>query len=425
MFPDSEVLREAIKCSGCGFCLSVCPVYQAVGIETLSSRGRMDTIRGMLLGQLKPTARMEQILSSCLMCQACEASCPPGAVAHKVILEARHRTLKARGLPMVKRLAFRRLLKNRDALSRALQILRRIQRPVGGGTQGYTLRHLPALFSALAGGRALPAVAPKPLRERFPERIEADPHVPFRGRVGFFCGCYMDLVDTSIGDATIRVLTREGFEVFFPREQACCGAPALYSGDVEDTVELALRNARAFASHSLDSVLVACATCLSGLREGYGILAPHFRAEDLEAVTTLRRGVLDLSSFLGQVSLSRPLSLQQPLTVTYHDPCHHVRGQKISSEPRELLKSIGNLTLVEMDEPARCCGGGGSFSISHPEMSIEIGRWKVKDISNTGAQAVVTSCPGCVVQIQEVAQREGALFQVLHLAQVLEMARPN
>lgn len=425
MFPDTEVWREVIKCSGCGFCLSVCPVYQAIGIETLSSRGRMDTIRGMLLGQLKPTARMEQILSSCLMCQACEASCPPGAVAHKVILEARHRTLKVRGLPWAKRLAFRRLLKNRDALSRALQILRRIQKPVARDPQRSTLRHLPALFSALAGGRALPAVAARPLRERFPERIQADPDVPLRGRVGFFCGCYMDLVETPIGDATIRVLTREGFEVFFPRQQACCGAPALYSGDMEDTIELALRNAQAFASQSLDSVLVACATCLSGLTKGYDILAPHFRPQDLEAVTTLRRGVLDLSSFLTRVGLARPLSLQEPLTVTYHDPCHHVRGQKIFSEPRELLQSIGNLTLLEMNEPARCCGGGGSFSISHPEISIEIGRWKVKDILSTGAQAVVTSCPGCIVQIQEVAQREGARFQVLHLAQVLEMAKPN
>jgi glycolate oxidase iron-sulfur subunit len=108
--------------------------------------------------------------------------------------------------------------------------------------------------------------------------------------------------------------------------------------------------------------------------------------------------------------------------VTYHDPCHHVRGQRISREPRELLLSIGNLTLKEMAEPARCCGGGGSFSLANPKLSIEIGRWKIHDILATGAQAVVTSCPGCVLQIQEVASREKAKFRVLHLVELLDKA---
>lgn len=424
MFPDAEVWKEAIKCSGCGFCLSACPVYQVLGVETLSSRGRMDTIRGMLLGELKLTPRMEQILSTCLMCQACEAACPPGAVAHKVLLEARHRAVRQKGLPWIKRLAFRRLLKDRGALARALGLVRGIQKPVAHG-QGSTLRHLPTLFSGLAGGRALPALAQRPFRERFPEQIQADTDVPPRGRVGLFSGCYLEFVNTSIGDAVIRVLTREGFEVVFPRGQVCCGAPALYSGDLEDTVELALRNARAFAAEYLDAILVVCATCGSGLKEGYGILAPHLHGRDLDAVERLREKVQDLSVFLSQRKLARPLFLPEPLTLTYHDPCHHIRGQKVSSEPRQLLRSIGNLTLVEMAEPARCCGGGGSFSMTHPHISIEIGRWKIRDIMSTQAQVVVTSCPGCVLQIQEVAQREGANLRVLHIAEVLDMASPS
>jgi glycolate oxidase iron-sulfur subunit len=421
MLPQDQVMKEALKCSGCGFCLSACPVYRVLGVETFSSRGRMDTIRGMLLGELKLTPRMEEILSTCLMCQACEAACPPGASAHKVLLEARHRAVKEKGMPWAKSLAFRRLLKDRKALARALKLVRKIQGPPPGA-KPHDLRHLPTLFSGLAGGRALPPIAQKPLRERFPERVEPVPGVGLRGRVGFFPGCYMEFVDTSIGDAAIRVLSREGFEVFFPREQVCCGAPALFSGDLEDTLEIAVRNARAFANKDLDAVLVICATCGSGLKEGYEVVAQHLDGDLKDLVKRFSSKVQDLSVFLASRGLRQKLVLPEPFLVTYHDPCHHVRGQRISREPRELLLSIGNLTLKEMAEPARCCGGGGSFSLANPKLSIEIGRWKIHDILATGAQAVVTSCPGCVLQIQEVASREKAKFRVLHLVELLDKA---
>ncbi len=424
MLPHDQVIKEAAKCSGCGFCLSVCPIYQALGVETLASRGRMDTVRGMLLGELKLSPRMEEILSTCLLCQACEASCPPGAAAHKVILEARHRAVKEKGLPWVKRLAFRRLLKDRKALARALSLVRGIQ-----GSPYHKklpeLRHLPTLFSALAGGRALPPMARKPLRERFPELVTPAPGVNLRGRVGFFSGCYSEFVETAMGDAAIRLLAREGFQVFFPREQVCCGAPALYSGDLEDTLEIALLNAGAFSKLELDSVLVICATCGSGLMEGYSIVAQHLKGKDKALVEGLSQKVQDISAFLSARGLKERLCLPEPMKVTYHDPCHHVRGQNIRGEPRELLLSVGNLSLTEMAEPARCCGGGGSFSLNKPELSVEIGKWKVQDILSTGAQAVVTSCPGCILQIREVAQREGAAFRVLHLAELLELATPQ
>ncbi len=421
MLPHDQIMEEAFKCSGCGFCLSACPVYRILGIETLASRGRMDTVRGMLLGELKLSPRMEQILSTCLMCQACESSCPPGAAVHKVILEGRHRAVQEKGLPWPKRLAFRRLLKNRGALARALSLVRKIQRPSSEeGNPG--LRHLPTLFSGLSGKRALPPIAKKPLRERFAEVVSPPPGVAVRGRVGFFCGCYMDFVETTVGDAALRVLSREGFEVFFPREQVCCGAPAFYSGDLEGTLEIALLNGKAFSRMDLDAVLVTCATCGSGLAEGYQIAAQHLQGKDRAVVQALSLKTQDLSKFLIAQGLRQRLSLPEPLIVTYHDPCHHVRGQKISRQPRDLLLSVENITLKEMAEPARCCGGGGSFSLSNPEISVEIGRWKVQDILSTEAQAVVTSCPGCILQIQEVAQREGAAFQVLHLVELLDLA---
>jgi glycolate oxidase iron-sulfur subunit len=424
MFPDDDVLREANKCSGCGFCLSACPVYQALGVETLASRGRVDAVRGLLKGDLKLTPRIQEILSSCLMCKACETACPPGVVSHKLILEGRRRAIERKGLPLTKRLAFRRLLKDRKALRRALRAASMVQNmgpPVGKGQ----LRHLPTLFSGLAGGRGLPPLARNPLRDRIAELTPPAASVEPQGRVTLFSGCYLDFVDTPLGHSAVRILTGWGYEVAFPKAQVCCGAPVLYSGDVADAADLASRNGRALEGDPAVPVVTLCATCGSTLKEGYQSLAAHLQGEDRLRVESLTQRVTDLSQFLLSSASTKELSLPEPMTVTYHDPCHHVRAMGVGREPRELLRSIGGVRFVEMAEPTRCCGGGGSFSLTHPDISVEVGRWKVRDILQTGAQAVVTSCPGCILQIQEVAQREGANFRVLHLVELLERSRPQ
>jgi glycolate oxidase iron-sulfur subunit len=384
----------------------------------------MDTIRGLMLGHLGLTPRMEEILSTCLMCKACETACPPGVVSHKLILEGRHRAVTQKGLPLAKKLAFRRILKSRKALGRVLSAVARLQR-LGPEPQGGPLRHLPTVLSGLAGGRALPPLGSRPLRDRIHDTTPPLPGVEPKGQVALFSGCYLDFVDTPIGDAAIRVLASQGYEVLFPKGQVCCGAPVLYSGDLEDATELALLNARAFAMSPAPAVLTLCATCSSVLREGYATVAEHLQGEDREAVLALSARVQDVSRFLTDLGPLRGLSLPEPLTVTYHDPCHHVRGEGIKAEPRLALRSISGVRVVEMAEPARCCGGGGSFSLNHPDISVEVGRWKVKDILSTGAQAVVTSCPGCILQIQEVAQRERASFEVLHLVELLDRAMPK
>jgi glycolate oxidase iron-sulfur subunit len=419
MFTREEALAEAIKCSGCGFCLSVCPVYEAVGIETLSSRGRVDTLRGVLLGQLELSERMMQILDTCLLCRACEEVCPPGVKLHRVLMEGRAKAVRQRGLPWAKRLAFRRLLKDRRYLSRALGYLRPLLKE-DRGIPGSKIRHLPSLFSGLAGGRGLPPIASRPLRARVGP-VTAPVGNP-RGRVGFFSGCYMEFVETGMGDATVGVLSQEGFEVFYPREQTCCGAPALYSGDVEDALEIALKNARAFLSQKLDSVIVGCATCFDCLKKGYSSLSSSLQGEEKEMLEEFSSMVEESSSFLVKKGLSRRRRLSSPNLVTYHDPCHLSRGGAIVREPRELLASIEGLELKEMSQPRRCCGGGGSFGLAHPEISIEIGRWKVQDIQATGAKIAVTSCPGCILQIQEVARREGAEIKAVHLMELLRGA---
>lgn len=422
MYPTDQLMREAAKCYCCGFCLAACPVYQAMGVETLSSRGRIDIIRGVLLGELEMTPRANEILSTCLLCMACEAVCPPGVAANKLILEGRHRAVEDNGLSLLRRWAHVRLLKDRRALGRALSFFSILQKMGPRVQQGGYLRHLPALFSGISGGRGLPPLAPRPLRARVPGRILPRPGSGQEGKVALFIGCYLDFVDSPIGDAAIQVLASQGLEVIFPTEQVCCGAPVIYSGDLKSAMEIAPVNARAFADPSIDTVVTLCASCGSALRNQYPVLAEHLEADERELVLGLSEKVQDISELLTLHAPLRGLTREFPLTVTYHDPCHHVRGQGISSEPRRILREIPGVQLVEMAEPARCCGGGGSFSLTHPEISLEVGRWKVQDILSTGAEAVATSCPGCILQIQEVASREKAPFQVLHLVEVIQRA---
>lgn len=424
MFSQEEVLKEALKCSGCGFCLSVCPVYLASGIETISSRGRMDVLRGLLLGELEASPRINEVLSTCLMCRSCEGSCPPGVKSQKIVLELRRRRVVQKGLPVAKLLAFRRLIRDKKALRKALAMLAHFQRPLADSGH-YHLRYLPSLFSGLTGGRALPPIARRSLSQRLPEIMRPGGGVRPRGKVGFFSGCFFEFVDTPTGEAVVRTLVREGFEVFFPKAQVCCGAPALYGGDMEGAASVAVTNANVFAERVLDAIVVPCATCAMCIKEGYGILLNHLKEKDTSALEGMREKAVDFAVFLNQKGLSQRLALRDPLLVTYHDPCHHIRGLSISDEPRALLSTIQNLTLKEMSEPAKCCGGGGTFSLTNPEISVEIGSWKVKDIMETGAQAVVTACPGCILQMQDVAHRQGARFHVMHIAEVLDMASPS
>jgi glycolate oxidase iron-sulfur subunit len=380
----------------------------------------MDVIRGLLHGELALSSRMEEVLSSCLLCMACQFSCPPGVTAQKVILEARHRAVSQKGLPLLKRLAFRRLLPDRKALSKALRAASALQRRRSNPSHLEELRPLPSLLGALSGGRALPPIAQRALSQRIPARIPPSEKAQRRGSVAIFSGCYLEFVDTPVAEAAVGVLTSLGYEVLLPRDQVCCGAPVLYSGDLEGALPLAKLNAKAFARHGVDTVLTLCATCGSALKEGYGILLPHLEGRELEEVEALRGSVEDLGRFLASTELWQGQPRRTELKVTYHDPCHHVRGMGIQSEPRSLIQGLPGVELVEMTEPARCCGGGGTFSLTHPRISLEIGRWKIEDIRATGASAVVTSCPGCILQIREVALREGLQVEVLHLAQLLE-----
>ncbi len=420
MFSTEFILKETEKCSKCGMCVGVCPVFRELQQETYSSRGKVEIARALATGDLPYSAYTEDLFSKCLLCLTCKGGCAIGVDQSKLILAIRAEIAKRRGLPLSKKLAFKYLLKNRSLFGKALKAFSRLQMftPTSGDGQ---LRHLPFFLSAFGKGRLIPALRAKPLRKEFPEVI---PPIkgPAKMRVGFFSGCFIDFVDPAIGQSLIRVLGRHGVEVVFPKKQTCCGIPVFMSGDLEDGLDLLKINVEAFAPHRLDAVIVACATCGTALKESYKTLVEGESQEWKDRVKSFGEKVLDISEFLTQKIQLTKAEEKAARKVTYHDPCHLNRSQGVNAQPRKILRDMPGVTLVEMRDPARCCGGGGSFSFYNYELSKKISRRKVEDIEATGASVVVTGCPGCMLQLKDRLGQKNSPVAVKHLIQVVDEA---
>lgn len=420
MYPEEIMLKETEKCSRCGACVSHCPVFREVLQETYSSRGKVEVAKAILEGTIPYSHYTEDLFNKCLLCLTCKMNCPAGVDQSKVILGVRAQLAKKMRLPLSKKVAFKYLLKNRSRFAKALKAFSYLQMftpPKGDGT----LRHLPFFLSAFGEGRLIPDLSAVPLRRQFPSVISSSQGAA-KMRVGFFTGCFIDFVDPAIGRSLIRVLTRHGIEVIFPKEQTCCGIPVFMSGDLEDGLDLLKTNLKAFAPYKLDAVVVACATCGTALKESYKILGSGESQELVDRVNAFSEQVMDISEFLTQKIELGKFEEKLIQKVTYHDPCHLNRSQGITVQPRQILKNLPGITLVEMRDPQRCCGGGGSFSFYNYELSKQISQKKVKDIEETGAATVVTGCPGCMLQLKDQLTQKKLPLKVKHLIQVVDEA---
>ncbi len=421
MFSEKIMIQEAEKCSRCGVCAAVCPVFRELQQETYSSRGKTEIAKALVAGELPYSSYTEDIFMKCLLCLTCKGACPAGVDQSKLVLGIRAELAKRRGLPLSKRIAFKYLLKNRSLFEKTLKTFSYLQMfapPKGDGQ----LRHLPFFLSAFAKGRLIPDLSKTPLRKEFPEVIPPAKG-PAQMRVGLFSGCFIDFVDPAIGRSLIRVLNRHGVEVIFPKKQTCCGIPVFMSGDLQNGLDLLKMNVEAFAPYELGAVVVACATCGTALKESYKTLVEGESQEWKDRVNTFSRKVLDIAEFLTQKIRLNKAEKETLQKVTYHDPCHLNRSQGITSQPRQVLKSLPGVTLVEMRDPQRCCGGGGSFSFYNYELSKQISRRKVEDIMATQASVVVTGCPGCMLQLKDQLGQKGSPVEVKHLIQLVDEAR--
>ncbi|MBI1735891.1 MAG: 4Fe-4S dicluster domain-containing protein [Candidatus Rokubacteria bacterium] len=412
------------QCVHCGLCLAYCPTFSELGTEMDSPRGRIFLIKSLAEGRLAMSDSVVNHLSLCLDCRACETVCPSGVPYGRLIEAAKAEIERVRPGGVVRRV-FRwmnfGLLLQHPALLRLFALTLRL----------YQVSGLQALVRKTGLARLLPGTLPawEALLPRIPaggSRALLPRLIPAEGarraRVALLEGCVQSVVFGDHNRATVRVLARNGVEVVVPEGQGCCGALHAHGGDHAGAVAMAKRTIEAFERAGVEAVVVNTSGCGAHMK-AYG----HLLAGEAGWAGRARRfaaTVRDVSEFLAAEPLRGPLA-PVPMTVTYHDPCHVVHGQKIRRQPRELLAQIPELRVVDLPESDWCCGSAGIYNLTQPEMAGRLLERKVANVLATRAEAVVTANPGCILQIQQGLAARGAGVRVMHIVELLDRAYPR
>jgi glycolate oxidase iron-sulfur subunit len=403
-----EMAQAVEKCVHCGFCLPACPTYAALGEEMDSPRGRIVLMKLALERELDLEEALPYI-DRCLGCLGCASVCPSGVAYGELLTPFRAYAETRRRRPPA------------EALARRLAL----------ETIPYPARFR---LAAAAGRAAKPARAllPAPLRamlDLLPERMPSSARLPNfvsavgvrRARVAFLAGCVQQAMDPAINAATLRVLARNGVEVILPDGQGCCGALAIHLGRLDEARRMAEHNLRLFP-RDVDAVLTNAAGCGSGMKE-YPLLFKGTAGEDMAArAAEFAAQAQDVSVFLDALGLLPPPPLPQRLRLAYHDACHLAHAQRVTEEPRCLLRAIPGVELLPLAEGDLCCGSAGVYNLEQPETARLLGRRKARHIQASGAQAVAAGNIGCLVQLRAALLAAGAPLPVWHTMQVLDQA---
>ena len=415
-----EVLREdeLYRCIHCGLCLEHCPTYLELGLETESPRGRIALMRATYEGRLAPTPDVQQHWDLCLGCRACEAVCPSGVPYGRLIEATRAWTASKTRRPLserlMRRIAFSWLLPSPGRLHAVGLLLLLYQRT---GLQWLVrrtgiLRLAPGLRAAEAGLPRMPSRSFAAKGQVYPARGER------RRRVGLLAGCVMPLFQSSTMEAAVEVLVANGCEVVVPQGQGCCGALNVHSGEQAQAREMARRNVQAFLDADVEAVVVASAGCSAAMKKYDELLGAN--AADATRAAQLSAKVQDITEFLAGLPIE-PTG-EAPMRVTYQDPCHLAHAQRITSSPRELLRSIPGVELSEMVRPDVCCGAAGSYQLVQQEMSDRLLDSRLAQIRETGAEVVATANPGCMLQLERGVRQSGMDVRVCHVVDLLAEA---
>jgi glycolate oxidase iron-sulfur subunit len=411
---DMDLVRDCIHC---GLCLPKCPTFRILKHEGDSPRGRMWQIKEASLGLVEfEDERFQAHIYQCFNCRACETACPSGVQFGAVMEMARAKTppqnLRDR---LVRLILLNGLLPHPARLRLAGRLFGAFQ-AIG----------VPSLLRATRVWHVLPLgkfAAFPPFIDR--RRVKGGPSFSRaaegrrHGRVGLLTGCIQDEMFHGTNRRTALALSINGYEVVTPAERVCCGALPSHAGEARTAHRLALRTVAAFSRLDVEAVVVNAAGCGSNMKE----YAVQLRADpgEKETATAFSSTVRDASELLLQRGL-RPPTRRIDLRVAYQDPCHLLHGQRIHQQPRQVLRMIPGIELVEMKEGDWCCGSAGIYNLTHPEIADEALGWKVESIVETGAQVVASANPGCILQISMGLQRAGHDIPVVHVMDLLGWA---
>ena len=423
---DYSVVQQ---CMHCGLCLPTCPTYDATKLERNSPRGRIALMRAIADDRLDVTQAFGDEMYFCLGCLACQTACPAGVNYAELFENARAEIEEKRVLASPKRDFIRGFtmgwlfmdLRRLELLGKAMRLYQQIGLQAAVRRMGL-MRLMPKRL------RELEAMTPDICAQFSAELIA--PITPALGemkyRVAMLTGCAQDLTFSDVNRDTVEVLAHNGCEVVTTAEQSCCGSLHAHNGAWTLAQQLARRNIEQFPPEQFDAIITNAGGCGSHLKHYAKLLAddPAY----LKRAKLWDTKVKDIHEWLVEIGIRSPDSLagvqasacsadtlkRELQLVTYHESCHLTHGQKVVSQPRELLRAIPGLKLVELPEASWCCGSAGIYNLTQPEMANDLLARKIKHIKSTGATTVATGNPGCLLQLINGAAKEGLKLRVVH-----------
>lgn len=428
---DMEQLRQSLlkiddllaSCMRCGNCQAVCPVFSQTCREADVARGKIVLLQNLAYELIKDPKAVEERLTRCLLCGACEHNCSTGVKTLEIFVEGRIALTQYLKLSPIKKFIFQSLLTHPKLFKNAIR--------TGSLFQGLILRRqknkqntaTAPLLKPFLGARHIPTLPKKQLSEKYGVLV-GDKSKKYN--VIFYPGCMSDKVYTQIGDAVLSLLFHYDVGVIMPDDFSCCGLPALASGDKNGFDALVKNNIGVFEriglDHGVDYIVSACPSCTETLHKWWLQLSGNYSLKERDVSQKISAKAIDMHDFLYNVlkiDTSKTTPKENAAVITYHESCHLKKSLGISKEVRELLKLNENYVLKEMAEADKCCGCGGSFTLTQPELSLKIGTRKWKNIVDSGAEEVVTACPACMMQIADMLGRNQTDMKVRHSLEIL------
>ena len=405
-------------CMKCGMCQAVCPMYGASGMEADVARGKLALIDNLAHEMIQDPEAVSDKLGRCLLCGSCQASCPPGVQIMDVFMEARELVNAYLGLHPVKKMIFRALLPQPGLFNLAMR--------VGAPMQGLMFRSTGApqgtvcapMLNFMLGDRHMRPLAKKPLHVRHGALDERRQSGGIK--VAFYPGCMGDKMYVDMAEACLKVLHHHNVAVFMPKGLTCCGIPALSSGDADGMVKQMKVNLKALDGVDFDYILSPCGSCTSTIKELWPRYADRIGAAEKRKVDQLAAKAMDINAFLVDVLKVQPAAAPagNATTVTYHDSCHLKKSLGVVSQPRAVMAANSAYKVVEMAEPDRCCGCGGSFNLFHYDYSRKIGQRKRDNVVASRAEVVAAGCPACMMQLEDVLSHNKDRVRVMHTVEI-------
>ena len=412
ILPDDDILQQCIHC---GLCLAVCPTYDLTKMERSSPRGRIRMIRSVARKEMELSEIFADEMNFCLDCQACETACPAGVKYGRMVETARvvvdEAGFGSKFAIKTKRFALRKIVASRNGLKFFSQLLKFYQK---SGLQKFvrSIGILKLFSKKLAEVEMLSPVISEKFSDTQIKEIEL-PDGTIKFKTAFHFGCLMNTMFADINLDTIDVLKECGCKIITPKDQVCCGSLMAHNGDIEFALKLARQNIDAFEKQDYDFLISNSAGCGAFMKD-----YAHLLENDPDYAEKAKRfssKVKDITEFIVE---QKPelnfISAVKDEQVTYHDACHLVHAQKVSSQPREVIKSLPGVKYIELEEASWCCGSAGIYNVVRYDDALKQLERKMNNIKNTNAKIVLTGNPGCMGQIKHGTQKFNVNVEVLH-----------